>query len=177
MSHKNVLTKNSPQNPKCKKSIICFPNTEFPKGLRIHHLGKFPNNPLCVYCRVIQRTIHQNIQPTRTGSHPVHNQPFSCPTSSSRILIQRKSSGVRPPTVGTQLVGDSPDPILLTYRPISLLSSPLQLNAKHNPSQVLINIGDSLEPNRSHVIANFFCAQSIAFFREHCNQAQPTCIS
>ena len=83
---------------------------------------------------------------------------------------------MRPPTVGTQLVGDSPDPILLTYRPISLLS-PLQLNAKRNPSQVLINIGDSLEPNRSHVIANFFCAQSIAFFREHCNQAQPACIS
>ena len=83
-----MKTKNSPQNPKCKKSIICFPNTEFPKGLRIHHLGKFPNNPLCVYCRVMQRTISQNTQPTRTGSHPVHNQPFSCPTSSSRILIQ-----------------------------------------------------------------------------------------
>ena len=80
-----------------------------------------------------------------------------------KISWRRKSSGVRPPTVGTQLVGDSPDPILLTSRPISLLSSPLQLNAKHNPSQVLINIGDSLEPNRSQVIANFFCAQSIAF--------------
>ena len=84
---------------------------------------------------------------------------------------------MRPPTVGTQLVGDSPDPILLTYRPISLLSSPHQLNAKRNPSQVLINIGDSLEQNRSHVIANFFCAQSITFFCKHCTQAQPTCIS
>ena len=133
----------------------------------------------------MQRTISQNIQPTRTGSHPVHNQPFSCPTSSSRILIQdqwRKeiqwsaTSHCWNP-IGRWLSRSNPSHVQTNFFPLSL-----QLDAKSNSSQVLIKIGHFLEQNRPHFTVQFSSVwqlpiSSVYRFPHHCNQAQPTSIS